>query len=65
LILENQVLDNFILISQNSDEQTRTFIDKYLQIQTDSIAEYTELITRTSRLDNNIGLYMLDNELLK
>jgi ferritin len=64
LLLENQVLDNFILISQNSDDQTRTFIDKYLQIQTDSIAEYTELITKASRLDNNIGLYMLDNELL-
>jgi ferritin len=65
LLLENQVLDNFILISQNSDDQTRTFIDKYLQIQTDSISEYTELITKASRLDNNIGLYMLDNELLK
>ena len=64
--MEMLIRDNIANISKIADPQTLTFIDDYLKIQTDSIAEYTMLITKTSRMDNNtMGLYLLDLELQK
>ena len=63
LTVEQQVLDNLNKISKIADPQTQTFIEDYLTIQTDSIAEYTEMLTKVLRVENdNLGLYMLDKE---
>jgi len=66
LNMEISVRDNIVAISDLADPQTVTFIDDYLKIQTDSIAEYTMLITKATRVENNPGgLYLLDLELQK
>lgn len=62
--LEEAVRDNLVKINIIADPQTQVFIQDYIVIQTDSIAELTTLLSKVLRVENDsVGLYLIDKAL--
>ena len=63
LDLEKRVLESFLRMNAIADMQTQTFLQNYMEIQTNSIAEYQAMLTKAQRVGHD-GLELLDSKFL-